>query len=308
MSPKLYAAIEGGGTKFLCAVIDQDNHILSQKRLPTTSPEETLQACLSFFRLSGYADRLSALGIASFGPVDPHPGSKSYGRILKTPKEGWSGTDLVGYFDKSLGLPIGFDTDVNGAVLAEAKWGAGKGLRDVVYYTIGTGIGAGALVNGRLLHGMTHPEMGHVLLPHDREADPFEGVCPFHCDCFEGLATGPAIAARWGMKGDDLPREHPAWELEAHYIALALHGIICTLSPQRIILGGGVMEQTQLFPMIRERVVALLNGYVQASGILEGMGTYIVPAGLGGLSGILGAKALAEVVAKPEWEERNGAY
>lgn len=294
MKSKIYGAIEGGGTKFLCAVIDQNNAILAQERIATTTPEETLSACLKFFRQSEYADNLSALGIACFGPLDPNPGSVNYGKILATPKPGWANTAVVGFFEEELGVPVGFDTDVNAAVLAEAKWGAGTGLSDVVYYTIGTGIGAGAMVNGQLLHGMAHPEMGHVRLHHDLGKDPYPGACPFHDDCFEGLASGPAIEARWGVPASELPPDHPAWKLEAEYIALALQGLICTLSPQRIILGGGVMAQKQLFPLIRKKTASFLNGYIQTNEILEGIEEYIVPPGLGTQSGILGAKALAE--------------
>lgn len=298
MHPKIYAAIEGGGTKFVCAIIDQDNRILEQKRIPTTSPEETLGACLEFFyQQQALSGKPEALGIACFGPLDPKPASATYGQILATPKAGWAFTDLVRPFEQALGIPVGFDTDVNGAVLAESYWGAGLGLKNLVYYTIGTGIGAGALVNGQLLHGLSHPEMGHIRLPHDFDQDRFEGVCPFHGDCFEGLATGPALEQRWGNPAGALAVEHPAWELEAHYISLALQTVICTLSPERIILGGGVMAQTQLFPLIREKVLACLNGYVQADEILEGIADYIVPPGLGTFSGILGAKALAEMAA-----------
>lgn len=295
MHPPFFAAIEGGGTKFLCAVVAADNTILDQKRLPTSLPKQTLAACLDFFRQSPHRAGITALGIANFGPLDPRRGSPTFGKILATPKPGWSGTDLVGFFEKALGLPVGFDTDVNGAVLAEAKWGAGKGLRDLIYYTIGTGIGAGALVNGQLLHGMTHPEMGHVRLPRDRVRDPFEGVCPFHGDCFEGLATGPAITARWGVPADQLPKDHPAWDLEAEYIALALQGTICAFSPERIILGGGVMEQRQLFPLIRQKTAAFLNGYIRDQRLLNDMEEYIIPPELGSRAGILGAKALAEM-------------
>jgi len=294
MKAKIYGAIEGGGTKFLCAVIDQDNTIMAQERIATTTPGKTLSACLKFLRQSEYTDSLSALGIACFGPLDPNPNSVNYGKILATPKPGWANTDVVGFFEEELGVPVGFDTDVNAAVLAEAKWGAGAGLSDVVYYTIGTGIGAGAMVNEQLLHGMTHTEMGHVRLPHDLIKDPYAGGCPFHGDCFEGLASGPAIEARWGVPASELPMDHPAWELEADYIALALQGLICTLSPQRIILGGGVMTQRHLFPLIQEKTVRYLNGYIQTKEILEGIEEYIVPPGLDTQSGILGAKALAE--------------
>jgi len=190
-------------------------------------------------------------------------------------------------------LPVAFDTDVNAAALGEARWGAAQGLDTFLYLTVGTGIGGGGMANGRLLHGLIHPEMGHIRVPHDLRADPFSGGCPFHGDCLEGLASGPAMEARWGRRAETLPPEHAAWDLEAHYIALGLATWICTLSPQRIILGGGVMRQVHLFPRIRAQVLALLNGYIQAPEIMERVAEYIVPPGLGGDAGVLGAIALA---------------
>ncbi|MBI5291678.1 MAG: ROK family protein [Chloroflexi bacterium] len=198
----------------------------------------------------------------------------------------------------SYNVPIGFDTDVNGAALGEWLWGAAQGLDTFIYLTIGTGIGGGGLMNGKLMHGLIHPEMGHVMLPHDRAADPFPGACPFHGDCFEGLAAGPAIQKRWGQPAETLPPDHPAWELEAHYIALALAGYVCTLSPQRIVLGGGVVSQPHLLPRIRRKVLATLNGYVQSPQLLQDIDNYIVPAGLGGRAGVLGAMALAVPLSK----------
>jgi fructokinase len=183
------------------------------------------------------------------------------------------------------------------AALGEARWGAAQGLTTFLYLTVGTGIGGGGLSNGRLMHGLLHPEMGHILLPHNRERDTFSGVCPYHGDCLEGLASGPAMRARWGVAADTLPPDHPAWKLEAHYLALACVNFICTLSPQRIILGGGVMNQSQLFPLIRQETQSLLNGYVQAPAILQHIDAYIVPPALGGRAGVLGALALAEQVA-----------
>jgi fructokinase len=204
---------------------------------------------------------------------------------------------MAGIVERALGVPVGFDTDVNVAALGEAHWGNAQGLTTFLYLTVGTGIGGGGLFNGRLMHGLVHPEMGHMLLPHDRKADPFPGICPYHGDCLEGLACGPALQARWGMAGGSLPPDHPAWVMEADYLALACVNFICILSPQRIILGGGVMSQGQLFPLIRQRVQALLNGYIQAPAILEQIDTYIVPPGLGSRAGVLGALALAEQVA-----------
>jgi fructokinase len=194
------------------------------------------------------------------------------------------------------GVPFGFDTDVNGAALGEWRWGAGQGLDTFIYLTIGTGIGGGAMVNGRLAHGLIHPEMGHIRLPRDPAVDPYTGHCPYHGDCFEGLACGPAIGDRWGQPAYELPDDHPAWDLEAHYLALALVNFICTLSPQRIIMGGGVMDQKQIFPFMRQKVQTLLNGYVQSPRILEEIDSYIVPPGLGNRAGVLGAIALAQQV------------
>jgi len=195
-------------------------------------------------------------------------------------------------------VPVGFDTDVNGAALGENRWGAAQGLDTFLYLTIGTGIGGGGLVGGKLMHGLIHPEMGHVRLPHDREQDPFDGLCPYHGDCLEGLASGPAIEKRWGTPAHALPEAHPAWELEARYLALALTGYICTLSPQRIVLGGGVMQQQSLFPRIRQNVLELLNGYVQSPALLDRIDEYIVPPGLGNQAGVLGAIALAQDAAR----------
>lgn len=298
MTSKIFAGIEGGGTKFICAVADANNHILAETRIATTTPDETLGRCADFLLAAQHEHgALSALGIACFGPLDPRPASPTFGHILVTPKAGWGNTDVVGYFRNHLAatLPIGFDTDVNGAVLAEARWGAGQGLSDLLYLTIGTGIGGGALVNGSLLHGYAQPEMGHIRLPHDRERDPFNGVCPFHGDCFEGLASGPAIAARWGKPAEDLPPEHPGWELEAGYIAGALHNNVVTLAPERIILGGGVMKHRALFAPIRANLLRSLAGYIQVPTVVERMDDYVVPSGLQGKAGLYGALALAQL-------------
>jgi fructokinase len=235
-----------------------------------------------------------AIGIACFGPLDPQPASPTYGKILPTPKPGWTNADIVGKIQAAFDIPITFDTDVNGAALGEWRWGAARELDTFIYLTIGTGIGGGGLINNQLMHGLIHPEMGHIRIPHDFEADPFEGICPFHKDCFEGLASGPAIQARWGQPAETLSPDHPAWKLEAHYIALALANYICTLSPQRIILGGGVSKQTHIFPQIHNEVQSILNKYIQSPQILAHIQDYIVPAGLGEQAGVLGALALAQ--------------
>jgi fructokinase len=291
----LVAGIEAGGTKFVCALGTGPSDVRASTRIATTTPAETIGEVLRFFREQSQSIGLpSAVGIASFGPIDPQPTSPSFGYITSTPKPGWRDTDLVGPIRAALGVPVGFDTDVNVAALGEQKWGAGQGVDDLIYLTIGTGIGGGGIVDGHLMHGLIHPEMGHMRIPHDRAADPYEGHCPFHGDCLEGLACGPAITARWKAPSDTLPADHPAWPLEAHYLALALVNVICTLSPQRIILGGGVMSAAQLFPMIRREVQQLLNQYVQSPAVLADIDRYIVPPGLGDRAGVLGAFALAQ--------------
>jgi len=292
----LYGGIEAGGTKFICAVGNGPNNLRAEARFETTTPAETLGRAIAFFQEQQHDAPLAAIGIASFGPVDLHPASPTYGYITSTPKPGWANTDVAGTIRRGLGLPVGFDTDTNVAALGEYRWGAAQGLDTFLYLTIGTGIGGGGLVNGQLIHGALHPEMGHIFIPHDWQADPYPGRCPFHGDCFEGLASGPAIEGRWGQRGETLPPDHPAWSLEAHYLALALVSYICTLSPQRIILGGGVMQQTHLFPLLRRQVQAKLNGYLQTPTILENIAHYIVPPALGSRSGVLGAIALAQQI------------
>jgi len=295
MTNDLFGAIEGGGTKFVCAVGKADGQILSETRFPTTTPKETLARAIQFFQEQNQAlGPLTSLGVACFGPLDPNPSSPTYGHILPTPKPSWTSTDVVGQLQAALGIPIGFDTDVNGAALGEARWGAAQGLSTFLYFTIGTGIGGGAMVEGKLLHGLIPPEMGHVLLPHDTAPDPFPGICPFHGDCFEGLASGPALEKRWGQRAETLPADHPAWELEADYIAIAMEGFICAFSPQRIILGGGVPQQPQLIPLVRTKTLALLANYIQSKEVLENMDRYIVPPELGSRAGIAGAIALAQ--------------
>lgn len=294
---KLFGGVEAGGTKFVCAVGASPDDIRTQTRFPTTTPEATLRQAIEFFREQQFGE-LAGIGIGAFGPLELHPGLPAYGHITATPKPGWNHADIVGPLQQALNVPVSFDTDVNAAAFGEWRWGAAQGLETLVYLTIGTGIGGGALSNGKLMHGLIHPEMGHILIPHDVGADPFPGLCPFHGDCFEGLASGPALERRWGNRAETLAADHPAWKLEARYIALALASLICTLSPQRIILGGGVMEQSQLFALIRREVKTVLNGYVQAPQILENIEAYIVPPGLGAGAGILGAIALAQEAAK----------
>ncbi|HTX78915.1 MAG TPA: ROK family protein, partial [Longilinea sp.] len=269
----------------------EPEHIEAEIRIPTTTPQETLGKVIDFFL--PFTKSLKALGIASFGPVDLHPNSPTYGHITSTPKAGWHNADVLGPIQNALHIPTAFDTDVNGAAVGEYRWGAGQGIENLIYLTIGTGIGGGAIASGQPQHGMLHAEMGHIYLPHDWQRDPFKGVCPYHGDCFEGIASGPSMQQRWGVSADQLPAEHPAWALEAHYIALALQDYICILSPERIILGGGVMQQLHLFPLIRAELKTLLNGYIDTPEIIAGIDQYIVPPGLGNRAGVLGALALA---------------
>lgn len=281
-------AIEAGGTKFICGIADKNGNILEKVSFPTETPEITLQKIYNFFKNA----EVKAIGVGSFGPIDPNPNSKTYGYITKTPKKYWSDFNIIGELQKNLNVPIAFDTDVNGAALGEATWGAAKGLKNCLYITIGTGIGGGALISGNLVHGMLHPEMGHILIKR-HPSDSYKGKCPFHKDCFEGLASGPAIEERWGVKAYELPINHKAWELEAYYIAQALVNYILTISPEKIILGGGVMKQSQLFPLIRKNVKNILNNYVQTKEILENIDEYIVYSSLKDDAGLLGAVALA---------------
>lgn len=290
---RLFGAVEAGGTKFVCAVGTDAGELRSRTEFPTTSPGESVARVVEFLQNAAESEPLTAVGIGSFGPIDVRHESPRYGFITSTPKAGWQNTDLAGPVRQALKMPVAFDTDVNAAALGEHKWGAAQGLDTFVYVTVGTGIGGGAMIGGKLVHGLLHPEMGHMRIAHDRQADPFAGVCPYHGDCWEGLATGPAIEARWGSKGQDLPPGHAAWQLEAEYLALGVTNLICTLSPRKIIIGGGVMRQESLFPLVRRRTSELLNGYIQREEILGRIDQYIVPPQLGESAGILGAIALA---------------
>jgi fructokinase len=294
----LWGGIEAGGTKTVCAVGTGPDDLRAEVRIPTTTPEETIQQVIQFFRQQAGEEPLAAVGIASFGPLDLDPDSPTFGHIIVTPKPGWAHTNWAKRVRQGLGTPVRLDTDVNAAALAEHRWGAGRGLDNFVYLTIGTGIGGGGMINGRLIHGLDHPEMGHMRIPHDRALDPFEGSCPYHGDCLEGLAAGPALEARWGQPGAMLGEDHPAWPLEADYLAFGLVNLTCILLPQRIIMGGGIMQQPQLFPLVRRRVQELLNGYLQAPMILDRIDEYIVPPGLGHRAGVLGAIVLAERAAQ----------
>ncbi|MDP9352707.1 MAG: ROK family protein [Chloroflexota bacterium] len=301
----LFGGIEAGGTKFVCAVGTGPDDLRAETQFPTTTPDETLAKAISFFRVQQQDVPLASIGLASFGPVDPNPDSSTWGYITSTPKPGWTQTDFAGSIGRALRLPVAFDTDTNVAALGEHRWGAAQGLDTFIYLTVGTGIGGGGLINGRLMHGLIHPEMGHIRVPHDRQSDPYAGICPYHGDCLEGLASGPALAGRWGQRGETLPEDHPAWPLEAEYLALALNNFICTLSPQRIVLGGSVSTQPRILPLVRRKVQTLLNGYLQTPAIIEEIDSYIVPPVLGNRAGVLGAIALAQTVQPLGTAERS---
>lgn len=293
--PPTVAAVEAGGTKFLCAVGTGPDDLRAVTRVPTTRPGETLERTVAFFREQRERGvDFEAVGIGSFGPVDVDPASPTWGHVTSTPKAGWRGVEFAPLLRRELGVPAAFDTDVNAAALGERRWGAGRGLDTFLYVTVGTGIGGGGLVEGRLMHGLLHPEMGHMRIPHDREADPYPGRCPFHGDCLEGLATGPAMEDRWGRPPESLPPDHPAWELEAGYLAHGLTNLALVVSPERIVVGGGVMRGGHLFPALRERVAELLGGYLDAPAITERMDGYVVPPALGDRAGVLGAVALGQ--------------
>ena len=298
----MFGAIEGGGTKFVCAVgTGPDDLVITQ--FPTTSPEATIHSAVTFLKERS-GGRLRAVGIGSFGPVDLRPSSITFGYVTSTPKPGWQNFDFAGAVRNALDVPVGFDTDVDAAALGEARWGAAQSISDFLYLTVGTGIGAGVIVNGQILHGLVHPEVGHIRIPHDRQRDPYPGCCPFHGDCLEGLACGPSMEKRWGKPARELPIDHPAWALEAHYLALGLTNWVCTLSPKRMILGGGVMQQQSLFPLVRAELIHLLNGYVRSKDLLENVEQYVVPPKLGNRAGIAGALVLAE---QAYHEQQEGA-
>jgi len=293
----VYGGIETGGSKWECAVGTGPDDIRDTETIPTTTPDETIDRAITFFERAKPVD---AIGIGSFGPVDRNPSSSSWGHITTTPKPGWANTDIGPEVQRRLSVPVAFDTDVNAAALGEQRWGAAQGLDTFCYITIGTGIGGGGMAGGNLLHGLLHPEFGHLRVPHDTAADPFAGTCPYHGDCWEGLASGTAIRSRWGRPAEELAGRDDVWELEAYYVALGLVCVISVLSPQRIIVGGGVGTAPRLLDRVQSEVVTLLNGYLDADLLGERIADYIVPPALGRRSGVLGAIALASTgVARP---------
>ncbi len=269
------------------------DNVRAQVRIATTTPEETLANVIHFLEPYARAGEIDALGLGSFGPLDLDLESPTYGCITNTPKPGWHNADMVGPLRAALHLNVVFDTDVNSAALGEFIWGANRGMDPSLYLTVGTGIGAGFIKDGRPLRGLHHPEMGHIPMPRDYQGDPFPGSCPFHGDCFEGLASGPAIARRFSVPAERLPDDHPYWAVEAGYIAAALATYVLILSPRRIAIGGGILQRRFLLPMIRRKLLAALGGYVRSAEVLDRVDQYVVSPALGDQAGVLGALAMA---------------
>ena len=298
---ELFGGIETGGTKFICITASDPGHIIAERRIPTTAPEETLNQVRDFFTPFINSGDLKAIGIAAFGPLDLDLNSPTYGYITTTPKPGWKNIDLFGEIKNKLKIPVAFETDVNAAAFGEQFWKKeNRQLDPFLYMTVGTGIGVGVIVNGAPLHGLMHAEAGHSTIPHDFKKDPFPGICPFHGDCLEGLASGHSMFKRWGQAPETLPDSHPAWEIEANYLALALVNLIYAYSPKKIILGGGVFQHPGLIQSVRIKVQAINNGYIQSNRLADQIEDYIQPPFLGNRSGALGAIALAIKLAKPK--------
>jgi fructokinase len=286
-----YGGVETGGTWCVCATGAGPDSIERHEQFRTVGPDETLERIVKFFQAGRRPD---AIGIGSFGPVDVDPRSPTWGYVTTTPKPGWRDAAVATVVRDRLSVPVAFDHDVAAAGLGEYRWGAGRQVGALAYMTVGTGIGAGLLIDGKPWHGLLHPEVGHLRIPHDRARDPFGGSCPMHGDCWEGLACGPAIEQRWGVAGDELPDDHPAWELEAEYLALGILCIVSVFSPERIILGGGVMERNGLLGQVGAKLRDLLAGYLQTPLLGEEIRAFLVPPALGDRAGVLGAIALAE--------------
>jgi len=293
-----FAGVETGGTNIKCVIASDPAHVISEMVLPTLDPDSTIQKVIEFFKVGEkrYGIPIVSMGIGGFGPLDLNPSSVNYGSITSTPKLAWQNFPLLSRMQQAFSFPIAIDTDVNAALLGETHWGAGIGFTDLVYVTVGTGIGGGILSNGKLIHGLIHPELGHMLIRHDFQVDPFEGICPFHKDCLEGLASGASMAARWRSTPEQLPNKHPAWELEADYLAQMCINLTLMISPQRIIIGGGVPQHEGLLALIRSKFQPLLNNYLVSASFSEKIESYIIPPMLGSRAGIFGAIALARTL------------
>ncbi len=297
MAEKAFGAIELGGTKTFVLIAKDRSKIYSRNIFPTLSPEQTIPDITNYFRDQAkvFNVKLESIGIGSFGPLDLDPKSKTFGYITSTPKQGWQFTNLKGKIEDSLQAPVVIDTDVNASALREFQSLLKQDINCFVYITIGTGIGGGFIINGELVHGLVHPEFRHIKIPHDKHIDPFIGICPYHRDCFEGLASGPALEERWHISPSLLPKHHMAWELEADYISLALMNLICTISPQKIILGGDVMHQVHLFEKIHQKTRDVLNNYIKSKYLEDHIQELIAMPYLQDNSGIFGALDLAMI-------------
>ncbi len=295
---RCYIGLETGGTNINCLIASMPHNVISELHIPTGDPIKTTNEVINFIRSSIKKFRLTvnSMGIGSFGPVDLNTKSPTYGSITMTPKLAWRNFPLLKVFNTVFDFPIALDTDVNAAALGEARWGAGSGFTDFVYVTVGTGIGGGVISNNQLVHGLIHPELGHMFIKHDLDLDPFEGVCPYHKDCLEGLANGPSIEARWGVPAENLPADHPGWALEASYLAQMVINLTLMFSPQRIILGGGVCQHPGLIPLVREKFSSQLNDYMKSPYFKENLDSYIISPKLGQNAGVLGAIALAQSI------------
>ena len=293
MTEKVYGAVETGGTKFVCAVCTAPDDLVTTQ-FATTGPDETIGKAIDFFKGHSRFRPLSGIGIASFGPFDLDEEPPIYGYITTTAKDSWPNAGILQKIRDGLNVSVIIDTDVNGAAVGECAWGAARGLDTFVYLTIGTGIGGGGMANSGLIHGLLYPEMGHMRIPDDRQKDPCGGCCPFHDDCLEGLASGRAMELRWGQSPEKLPPDHPAWEMEAGYLALAVVNLICIMSPRRIVMGGGVMKNPGLMPEVRRKASHMLNGFVRSEAITKDIDRYIVSPVLGDLAGVIGALELAK--------------
>jgi len=289
----LFGGVETGGTWCVCAIAGGPEEIVAEEQFPTTKPPQTLDRIVEFFQAG---PKVEAIGIGSFGPVDLDPESATWGYVTTTPKPGWQWTSVAAVIRERLGVPVAFDNDVDAAALGEYRWGAGHGIGSLCYLTIGTGIGAGLLIDGQPWHGLVHPEVGHIRLSreHDRDSASFAGICPVHGDCWEGLASGPALEARWGMAPDQLPADHEAWAIEAEYIALGILSIVLVFSPERVIVGGGVMEHVGLLDAVRRRLRELMAGYLPTPLLGEEIESYLLAPQLDDRAGVLGAIALAQ--------------